>query len=39
VNDLDGLVARIAAQGIHAERRETYRDSGGNEVGFGSIPS
>lgn len=47
VDDLDGLVARLAERGIHAEkqetykdgvRRATYRDSDGNEIGFGSAP-
>ena len=47
VADLDGLVARLAERGIHAEKQETYKDgvrratyraSDGNEIGFGSAP-
>jgi catechol 2,3-dioxygenase-like lactoylglutathione lyase family enzyme len=48
VDDLDALVAEIAARGIEPAERETYpngvrkaryRDPDGNEVGFGGAPS
>jgi predicted enzyme related to lactoylglutathione lyase len=48
VNDLDTLVADIAARGIESANRETYsngvrkvtfRDADGNEVGFGGVPA
>jgi hypothetical protein len=44
VDDLDALVAEIAARGIEPDERETYpgkarkaiyRDADGNEIGFG----
>lgn len=47
VEDLDALVAEIAARGISPAERETYsngvrkaiyRDADGNEVGFGGEP-
>lgn len=47
VDDLDALVAGIAARGIEPVERETYgngvrkttyRDPDGNEVGFGGVP-
>jgi hypothetical protein len=46
VDDLDARVAAIAARGLEPDERETYangvrkavyRDSDGNEVGFGSV--
>ncbi len=45
--DLDSVVAEIAARGIDFDRRETYangvrkvtyRDADGNEIGFGGAP-
>lgn len=45
--DLDSLVAEIAARGIEPGKRETYsngvrkvtfRDAEGNEIGFGGAP-
>ncbi len=48
VDDLDTLVAGIAARGIEPANRETYsngvrkitfRDADGNEVGFGGMPA
>jgi hypothetical protein len=47
VDDLDALVSEIAGRGIEPADRETYsngvrkaiyRDSDGNEVGFGGMP-
>ena len=47
MDDLDALVAAIAAQGIKPTRRETYangvrkviyHDPNGNEIGFGQPP-
>ncbi len=47
VEDLDALVAAIAARGIEPNERETYesgarkviyRDADGNEIGFGDAP-
>jgi catechol 2,3-dioxygenase-like lactoylglutathione lyase family enzyme len=47
VDDLDGVVAEIAARGLEPAERETYsngvrkvtyRDPDGNEVGFGGAP-
>ena len=47
VDDLDGVVAGIAARGLEPAERETYsngvrkvtyRDPDGNEVGFGGAP-
>jgi predicted enzyme related to lactoylglutathione lyase len=47
VDDLDGLVAEIAARGIEPAKRETYDngvrkityfDPEGNEIGFGGLP-
>ncbi len=47
VDDLDGVVAGIAARGLEPSERETYsngvrkvtyRDPDGNEVGFGGAP-
>jgi hypothetical protein len=47
VDDLDGVVAGIAARGLEPAERETYsngvrkvtyRDGDGNEVGFGGAP-
>jgi predicted enzyme related to lactoylglutathione lyase len=47
VDDLDALVAQIAARGLHPARQETYsngvrkttyRDADGNEIGFGGGP-
>ena len=47
VDDLDGLVARIAERGLTPATRETYangvrkatyRDPDGNEIGFGGAP-
>jgi catechol 2,3-dioxygenase-like lactoylglutathione lyase family enzyme len=47
VDDLDNLVGDIAARGIEPAKRETYgngarkvtyRDSDGNETGFGGAP-
>ena len=47
VGDLDATVADIASRGIEPARRETYgngvrkatyRDSDGNEIGFGGAP-
>ena len=48
VDDLDTLVAGIAARGIEPANRDTYsngvrkitfRDADGNEVGFGGTPA
>jgi hypothetical protein len=48
VDDLDALVAGIAARGIEPDDRETYsngvrkaiyRDADGNEIGFGGVPA
>jgi hypothetical protein len=48
VDDLEALVAEIAARGIEPDRRETYsngvrkaiyRDRDGNEIGFGGAPA
>jgi hypothetical protein len=47
VDDLDALVAQIAARGLEPAQRETYasgvrkityRDLDGNEIGFGGAP-
>ena len=47
VDDLDGLVAGIAARGLEPAERETYsngvrkvlfRDADGNEIGYGGAP-
>ncbi|WP_283136055.1 VOC family protein [Rhizohabitans arisaemae] len=47
VDDLDAYVAQIAERGLDPARRETYangvrkityRDSDGNEIGFGGAP-
>jgi hypothetical protein len=47
VDDLDALVAEIAAHGIEPDERETYpgkarkavyHDADGNEIGFGDVP-
>ena len=47
VDDLDALVAAVAARGLEPDERETYsngvrkvlyRDPDGNEVGFGGAP-
>jgi hypothetical protein len=47
VEDLDALVAAIAARGLEPAERETYgsgarkaiyRDADGNEIGFGGVP-
>jgi hypothetical protein len=47
VDDLDALVAEIAARGIEPDEREEYpgkarkaifRDADGNEIGFGDVP-
>jgi catechol 2,3-dioxygenase-like lactoylglutathione lyase family enzyme len=47
VDDLDGVVAGIAARGLEADERETYsngvrkvtyRDPDGNQVAFGGAP-
>jgi catechol 2,3-dioxygenase-like lactoylglutathione lyase family enzyme len=47
VDDLDALVAQIAARGLEPARRETYdngvrkityRDPDGNEIGYGGAP-
>ena len=47
VDDLDAVVAEIAARGIEPDERETYpgkarkaiyRDADGNEIGFGDVP-
>jgi len=47
VDDLDALVAQIAARGINPAERETssngvrkvaYRDADGNEFGYGGAP-
>jgi catechol 2,3-dioxygenase-like lactoylglutathione lyase family enzyme len=47
VDDLDAVVAEIAARGLEADERETYsngvrkityRDPDGNEIGFGGAP-
>ena len=47
VDDLDAVVAEIAARGLEPTERETYRngvrkalyrDADGNEVGFGGAP-
>jgi catechol 2,3-dioxygenase-like lactoylglutathione lyase family enzyme len=47
VDDLDGVVAAIAARGLEPVERETYsngvrkvtyRDADGNEIGFGGAP-
>jgi catechol 2,3-dioxygenase-like lactoylglutathione lyase family enzyme len=47
VEDLDAVVAEIAARGLEPDQRETYsngvrkvtyRDRDGNEVGFGGAP-
>jgi hypothetical protein len=47
VEDLDAVVAEIAARGIEPDERETYpgkarkaiyRDADGNEIGFGDVP-
>ncbi len=47
VDDLEAVVGDIAARGIEPARRETYRngvrkatyrDSDGNEIGFGGAP-
>jgi predicted enzyme related to lactoylglutathione lyase len=47
VDDLDTLVAQIAARGLNPVERETYsngvrkaiyRDPDGNEIGFGGAP-
>ena len=48
VDDLDDVVARIAARGIEPARTETYangtrkviyHDPDGNEIGFGGLPN
>ena len=48
VDDLDALVAEIAARGIEPDERETYpgkarkaiyHDADGNEIGFGDVPA
>lgn len=48
VEDLDTVVAEIAARGIEADERETYsngmrkatyRDADGNKIGFGGAPA
>ena len=48
VDDLDALVAQIAARGLEPAERETYsngvrkatyRDPDGNEIGFGGMPA
>jgi catechol 2,3-dioxygenase-like lactoylglutathione lyase family enzyme len=48
VDDLDAVIAEIAARGIEPAERETYsngvrkatyRDADGNEVGFGGPPA
>ena len=47
VNDLDALVAQLSARGLDPSAQETYangvrkityRDSDGNEIGFGGAP-
>ena len=47
IDDLDSLVAQIAARGLEPAQRETYengvrkityRDSDGNEIGLGGAP-
>jgi hypothetical protein len=47
VDDLEALVAQIADRGLEPAKRETYangmrkttyRDSDGNEIGFGGAP-
>jgi hypothetical protein len=47
VDDLEALVAQIAARGLEPAKRETYpggvlkitfRDADGNETGFGGAP-
>lgn len=47
VDDLDALVAQVAARGLEPVKRETYdngvrkatyRDPDGNEIGFGGAP-
>ena len=47
VDDLDARIAQIASRGIEPAQRETYsngvrkatyRDSDGNEIGFGGAP-
>jgi hypothetical protein len=47
VDDLDAVVAEIAARGLEPAERETYsngvrkvtyRDDDGNEIGFGGLP-
>ena len=47
VDDLEGLVAEIAARGLEPDERETYsngvrktlyRDPDGNEIGFSGAP-
>ena len=47
-DDLDARVSEIAGRGIEPARRETYsngvrkityRDAGGNEIGFGGAPA
>jgi catechol 2,3-dioxygenase-like lactoylglutathione lyase family enzyme len=47
VDDLDALIAAIAARGLEPDERETYsngvrkitfQDPDGNEIGFGGMP-
>src|SRR3954466_2865815 len=47
VDDLDALIAEIAARGLEPDERETYsngvrkitfQDPDGNEIGFGGMP-